>query len=98
MRILLIALAVLASAAPVVAAEASLRALLADGFEIRSAEAIPKETLNRAINAQWQDGYFILLQKADRIAMCHGLLSNTTDAQAFADLTCTVSDPGNTAN
>ena len=88
---LLSAVAVAASVGPVLAETATMRQLMADGFEIKTATAVSRDELQRAFSPEWQDGFLVTLQNGGRLAMCHGTLAATGDAATFIDYPCTVS-------
>jgi hypothetical protein len=87
-----------AVAAPALAETRAMRDLLADGFDIKAADVVPQEFLQRSIDPTWRDGYLITLQKEGQIAICHSLLSATHDVTSLMEVLCTVSAKAASAN
>ena len=86
------------AAMPALAETRSFRDLLADGFEIRAADVVTQDVLQRSIDPSWRDGYLVTLQKEGQIAMCHFLLAATNDVTTLMDVLCTVSTSAAPAN
>mgnify|MGYP001602632262 CR=1 FL=1 len=89
----LAAIVAIAAGGQAFAETASLRALLSDGYVIRSTNVINADVIQRAVNnAKWVDDYLMTLQRGNQIAFCHVALGATLDAATFVDqATCSYS-------